>query len=347
MDHHVAIIGAGVSGLTCGVVVSEHGYDTHLFAAEPPGQTTSAVAAAMWFPYDAEPAERVIPWALESYDVFRALSRDSSTGVSMIELRQFSRGDKLPIPSWAESFNARSNTSGDFVMTVPLSDSSLYLDYLRQRLSAAGAQLTTGVRFEKPEEVDPLFDVVINCAGMGARTLVRDRDLEPHRGQVVVVEKVSLPGAVVCDDPPLMYAIPRTNDCIFGGTNEISDDLAPDPNVTAAILSECSAVLKIAPPRILATRVGLRPYRKSGVRVEADRLEDGRLLIHNYGHGGAGFTLSWGCAQSVVELLRKRSGETLSSRERPRLSTASRPTKSALRISPKRRARDNQVNSIA
>ena len=124
-------------------------------------------------------------------------------------------------------------------MTVPLSDSSLYLDYLRQRLSAAGGQLTTGVRFEKPEEVDPLFDVVINCAGMGARMLVHDPDLEPHRGQVVVVEKVALPGAVVCDDPPLMYAIPRTNDCIFGGTNEISDDLAPDPNVTAAIVSEC------------------------------------------------------------------------------------------------------------
>jgi D-amino-acid oxidase len=306
MDHHVAIIGAGVSGLTCGVLLAEQGCETHLFAAEPPEETTSAVAAAMWFPYDAEPADRVIPWALESYEVFRGLSRDRASGVSMIELRQFSRSHNLPIPSWAGSFQARSITSSEFVMTVPLSDSSLYLDYLRRRLIEAGGKLTTGVRFEKPEEVDPAFDVVINCAGLGARTLVRDADLEPHRGQVVLVEKLALPGAVVCDDPPLMYAIPRTNDCVFGGTNEISDDLRADRDVTAAIVAECSSVLKIAPPRIVATRVGLRPYRKSGVRVEADRLEDGRTLIHNYGHGGAGFTLSWGCAQSVLRLVRDR-----------------------------------------
>jgi D-amino-acid oxidase len=145
---------------------------------------------------------------------------------------------------------------------------------------------------------------VINCTGIGARTLVSDPDLKPHRGQVVLVEKLNLPSAVVCDDPPLMYAIPRTNDCVFGGTNEISDDLVPDPATTAAIVAECSAVLKIAPPRILGTRVGLRPYRKSGVRVEAARMEDGRTIIHNYGHGGAGFTLSWGCARSVLDLAR-------------------------------------------
>jgi len=304
MKPRIGIIGAGVSGLTCGVVLAEHGYETHLFAAEPPERTTSAVAAAMWFPYDAEPGGKVISWALESYEVFRALSRDPATGVSMIELRQFSRDDKLPVPSWAEAFNPRSNATNEFVMTVPLSDSSIYLEYLRRRLVAANGELTTGVRFEKPDEVDRAFDVVINCAGIGARALVHDPDLEPHRGQVVLVEKLALPGAVVCDDPPLMYAIPRTNDCVFGGTNEISDDLTPDPATNHAILSECSAALKIAPPRVMATRVGLRPYRKSGVRVEAGLMEDGRTLIHNYGHGGAGFTLSWGCAQTVLEVAR-------------------------------------------
>jgi D-amino-acid oxidase len=302
MNHRIAIIGAGVSGLTCGVVLAENGFEVHLLAADLISKTTSAVAAAMWFPYDAEPADKVVPWALESYDVFRALTHDPATGVSMIELRQFRRSEDLQIPAWAETFNARSTKSTEFVMTVPLSDSSIYLDYLRTRLLVAGGKLTTGIRLDKPEEVDPAFDLVINCAGIGARTLVSDLDLEPHRGQVVLVEKLDLPGAVVCDDPPLMYAIPRTNDCVLGGTNEISDDLVPDPDVTAAIISECSAILKIAPPRIIATRVGLRPYRKSGVRVEAGRLADGRPTIHNYGHGGAGFTLSWGCARTVLEL---------------------------------------------
>lgn len=305
MKERVAIIGAGVSGLTCGVVLAEQGYETQLFAAEPPSETTSAVAAAMWFPYDAEPADRVIPWALESYEVFRELSGDPATGVSMIELRQFSRSAELPIPPWSAAFNARANTSSEFVMTVPLSDSSLYLDFLQRRLIAAGGKLTTGVRFERPEDIDSSFGFIVNCTGIGARNLVHDPDLEPHRGQVVLVEKLVLPGAVVCDDPPLMYAIPRTNDCVFGGTNEISDNLVPAAATTAAIVAECCAVLKITPPRILGTRVGLRPYRKSGVRVETARMDDGRTIIHNYGHGGAGFTLSWGCARNVLQLVQQ------------------------------------------
>jgi len=144
---------------------------------------------------------------------------------------------------------------------------------------------------------------VINCAGIGARELVQDIDLEPHRGQVAIVPKIdNLCCAIVCDDPPLMYAIPRTNDCVCGGTNEVSDNLDADPTTTAHILDECSRVLKIENPPVLAERVGLRPFRKPGVRLERDRLRDGRTVIHNYGHGGSGFTLSSGCAEEVFAL---------------------------------------------
>jgi D-amino-acid oxidase len=99
-----------------------------------------------------------------------------------------------------------------------------------------------------------------------------------------------------------MYAIPRANDCVFGGTNDVSDNLAADRETTDQIVAECSRVLDIDKPRVLAERVGLRPFRKSGVRIERDRLADGRTVIHNYGHGGAGFTLSWGCSEQVFEL---------------------------------------------
>ena len=161
----------------------------------------------------------------------------------------------------------------------------------------------TNVWFEKLEDVDRKSDLVINCAGIGARDLVQDADLEPHRGQVAIVPKMeNLSCAIVCDDAPLMYAIPRTNDCVFGGTNDVSDDLAIDRATTRQIIEECSRVLKIEKPNVLAERVGLRPFRKSGVRVERERLRDGHTVIHNYGHGGAGFTLSWGCAREVVDL---------------------------------------------
>ena len=91
----------------------------------------------------------------------------------------------------------------------------------------------------------------------------------------------------------------RLTEC---GTNDLSDNLAADVETTQRIVGECSRVLKIEKPSVLAERVGLRPFRRSGVRLEPDRIADGRAVIHNYGHGGAGFTLSWGCAREVLEL---------------------------------------------
>ena len=313
MDPNVAIVGAGVSGLTCGVVFAERGYRTAIFAKETGKQTTSGAAAAVWFPYDTQPAKRVIPWALKTYQVLADLARLPASGVSMIELRQFSRTSEIQIPDWAISLGAHpvipSKVEGSlkffrsgFALAVPLMDTTIYLDYLANHFIAAGGSISSNVRLEKLEDVDSKFDLVINCAGIGARELVHDRDLEPHRGQVAVVPRVDgLSCAIVCDDAPLMYAIPRTNDCVFGGTNEISDNLAADPVTTSKIVGECSRVLSIERPRLLAERVGLRPFRKSGVRLESDRLRDGRAVIHNYGHGGAGFTLSWGCAREVLE----------------------------------------------
>jgi len=191
-----------------------------------------------------------------------------------------------------------------FSLNVPLTDTSVYLDYLVSRFQKAGGSIIENVHFENLEDVDPTFDLVINCAGIGARCLVRDIDLRPHRGQVAVVPKIeALPYAVVCDDEPLMYAIPRRRDCVLGGTNDVSDNLVADRATTARIVAECGRVLNIEGTNVLAERVGLRPYRKSGVRLERSNSRDGRTVIHNYGHGGSGFTLSWGCAQNVFNMI--------------------------------------------
>jgi D-amino-acid oxidase len=324
MDRNVAVVGAGVAGLTCGVLFAERGYRTAIFAKETGQQTTSGAAAAVWFPYDAQPAERVIPWALRTFDVLVELARVPESGVSMIEARQFLRRGEIQIPNWAIPLGASAITSPASVMSsgvetslvlvpfafasgfslrVPLMDTTIYLDYLATRFRKAGGKMHANVHFKSLKDVDPKFDLVINCAGIGARELVHDFNLEPHRGQVAIVPRiVTLSCAIVCDDAPLMYAIPRTNDCVFGGTNEVSGNLVADPETTSRIVAECSRVLNIEKPRVLAERVGLRPFRKSGVRLECDRLRGGRSVIHNYGHGGSGFTLSWGCAREVLNI---------------------------------------------
>lgn len=310
MQQRVAIIGAGVSGLTCAVLFAERGYDTHVLAEETGSRITSAAAGAMWFPYDAEPLEAVIAWSLETYSILRDLSRTPGCGVSMIELRQFRRSGKIEIPPWAISLGAKQLqpafiphcfTSG-FTLEVPLTDTTIYLDYLAARFHRAGGKIQSDLHFDNLEEVSDEYLTVINCSGVGARTLLPDPGVEPHRGQVVIMEKTAPACAIVCDDAPLMYSIPRGADCVFGGTNELSSNREPDPSTTAAIVAECSRVLEIAPPKILGERVGLRPFRRSGVCLRSHRLRDGRRVIHNYGHGGSGFTLSWGCAQAVLVL---------------------------------------------
>jgi D-amino-acid oxidase len=321
MNHRVAIVGAGVSGLTCGVVFAERGHRTAIFAKEIGQQTTSGAAAALWFPYDAEPADKVIPWALRTYETLIDLARNPDSGVSMIELRQFSHSEKIHIPDWAIPLGARAVVpslppvmssevepslkifKSGLSLRVPLMDTTIYLDYLVNRFVAAGGSVAANTHFAKLDEVDQQFALVINCAGIGARELVRDTDLEPHRGQIAIVPRIKdLPYAVVCDDAPLMYAIPRRKDCVLGGTNDLSDDLVVDSATTARIVAECTRALKLEKPNVLVERVGLRPFRKSGVRVERDQLRDGRTAVHNYGHGGSGFTLSWGCAEEVFEL---------------------------------------------
>ena len=254
MARNVAIIGAGVSGLTCGVVFAEHGYRTAIFAKDIGQQTTSSVAAAVWFPYHVEPAERVIPLALETYQVLLDLARFPESGVSIIESRQFLRTGEIEIPEWAIPLGAHSlvicsnracgpirdraqrrwlQLQKRFLTSRP-ADGHYDLSRLpRRALSQGGGEIHANVRFEKLEDVDRKFDLVINCAGIGARELVRDADLEPHRGQVAIVPKIEgLSCAIVCDDAPLMYAIPRANDCVFGGTNDLSDNLAADPATT-------------------------------------------------------------------------------------------------------------------
>lgn len=312
MKRRVAIVGAGVSGLTCAVLFAESGFETSILAEHLGDETNSAAAAAIWYPYDVGAGTELMPWALISYGRFLELARSLDSGVSLIELRLFSRLGPLSPPDWTRPFATRQLAAGEippvfrsgFSIHVPLIEPPKYLGYLQSRLTSAGGTITGATHVNELEEVDRHSDLVVNCAGIGARELVPDREMEPHRGQVVIVGKLDLPYAVVCDDP-LLYAIPRSGDCVFGGTNDVSDDRSIDPLTTARIVAECERALGIVAPTLVRERVGLRPGRRTGVRVAVERLRDGRTVIHDYGHGGAGFTLSWGCAQTVLELARQ------------------------------------------
>jgi D-amino-acid oxidase len=305
MNSSVAVIGAGVSGLTSGVVLAESGYDVTLFADEF-FATTSAVAGAIWYPYHIRPKTKVERWGRSSYDEFVRLASDHRSGVRLIEFYVFSIAARHRIPRWAKGMSGRYLRAEEtpeayrygFAVTVPLMQTPLYLPYLRRRLRRAGGRLRKRT-IRDIGELTTEFDAIVNCSGYGARTLCNDRKLRPGRGIVVITSNPGIHRALVYAEDPsaLTYVIPRQNDCVLGGCDDDVDSTIVPDSLSQAIYRRCRRMEKRL-PEMTAAKAGIRPIR-SKVRLEIERV-NGTPVVHNYGHGGAGFTVSWGCAREVL-----------------------------------------------
>jgi D-amino-acid oxidase len=181
---------------------------------------------------------------------------------------------------------------------------SRYLPWLERRLEALGGEIVDD-RLDSLDAGLAEAPVVVNCAGLAAAGLAGDSDVIPVRGQIVLVERP--PGVDEwvldqSDEVELTYIVPRSESVVLGGTAEIgSTDLRPDPATAEGILHRCTQLVPaLAGAPVVAHRVGVRPGR-SAVRLEAEQRGQG-VVVHCYGHGGAGITLSWGCAAEVAEL---------------------------------------------
>jgi D-amino-acid oxidase len=141
------------------------------------------------------------------------------------------------------------------------------------------------------------------------------------RGQLVVTDN---PGVTeffsedTGDSPDLLCIYPHRNTVVLGGTAEAGNwNTHPDPATASDIVRRCAEVIPaLAHARIREHRVGLRPTLPS-VRVEATTTATGTNVIHNYGHGGAGVTLSWGCARTAAAIAHNLHNETTEPRRRP------------------------------
>lgn len=295
-------------GLTCALRLAEAGHGVRVVARERLAATTSSVAAAVWFPYRAYPFDRVLGWARDSYAVFAALAADHPA--AGIRLRAGTELQRVggPEPWWAgavpdlvEVTDVPPGYATGWRFTAPVVDMTYYLPWLEARLADLGVvpeRRTVGHLAE-------LDGLVVDCAGLGARELAADASLVPVRGQVVLCEQVGLDEWLVddSDGAALTYVVPRLDDIVVGGTaQEGMFDRAVDPATASAILDRARALVPVlAGARVSGHKVGLRPARPT-VRLDAERRE-GRTVVHCYGHGGAGVTLSWGCAADVVALV--------------------------------------------
>ena len=292
----VIVVGAGVVGLTCAVRLLEAGHRVDVVARDLPRETTSAVAAALWYPYRALPQDRVTAWAATSYDVFATLARESpGSGVRLVAGTEVV-APGTPDPWWLSAVPELSRVERGWSFVAPVVDMPVHLTWLAGRVEALGGTVTRLNLRVLPDG----GDAVVNCSGIGARLLAGDLEVTPVRGQVVYVDRHGLDlDRWWLDGSGPTYVVPRENDVVVGGTDEEGDwSRTPSPRTAADILERASRLVpELALARVRGHKVGLRPARPV-VRLE----REGRV-VHCYGHGGAGVTLGWGCAAEVASLL--------------------------------------------
>ena len=307
----IVVVGAGVSGLTTAICLAEAGRDVVCWTADPPQATMSRVAGAMWAATRAGPKDKVVGWAERSLVEFLALAGRPETGVRIATGTLASRRSADPPPP--EMFPGvpirprRQTPDGylaAFETAVPLMDMPRYLGYLERRLQNAGARIEIR-SVGGLDEVAGAAQTIVNCTGLGARDLVPDVSLQPVRGQHVVVENPGLEEFFL-EDPfadEWTAWFPHGDRVILGGIAQPGDtNPEPDPAISAAIRERCASLEpRLRDARVLDEQVGLRPVRDS-VRLEEESLAGARC-IHNYGHGGSGVALSWGCAREVEALV--------------------------------------------
>ncbi|MDQ1034912.1 D-amino-acid oxidase [Streptomyces sp. V3I8] len=312
----VIVVGSGVIGLTTAFVLAGSGRRVRIWTREPAERTTSAVAGALWWPYAVEPQDLARAWALHSLSVYEELAeRPDETGVRMVEgVMGGALLDEQGAWAAARLPGLRASTAQEYAgpglwARLPLIDMPVHLGWLRTRFLRAGgvveARTVTDLAEARAEA-----GTVVNCTGIGARELVGDAAVRAVRGQLVVVENPGVRTWVVSTDAvagTTTYLFPQPGGLVLGGTTEADSwSLTADPSVAAGIVERC-AVLRpeVAGARVIGHRVGLRPVR-SAVRLERDASAGGAgggVLVHNYGHGGAGVTVAWGCAEVVLGLV--------------------------------------------
>lgn len=291
---NIAIIGAGVIGLTSAIELIQAGYKKlTVYAENITPYTTSDVAAAICGTQKFYP-EFENTWYQNTLLKYEQLLSVKNSGISKLNYLEMKK---------------KKSTPSDYICTstkkVFLINSKINMPFLMELLNKNNITIKKE-KIINIHELTKQYNIIINCAGLGARKIFLDENIFPVRGQIVIVSKpknLNACMAVLVDE--LTYIIPRDKDCILGGTEEINNwNLEPDKTITYQIIERAQQLYPLLKnEKILDVKVGLRPSRHK-IRVETEKLDD-RLIIHNYGHGGEGYSFSWGCAKAVKDIINK------------------------------------------
>uniref|UniRef100_A0A182M103 FAD dependent oxidoreductase domain-containing protein n=1 Tax=Anopheles culicifacies TaxID=139723 RepID=A0A182M103_9DIPT len=330
----IVVIGAGVSGLSVAVQLAEHYYNVAnvtLISETVSPNTTGDGSAGLWGPYycGKTPDHKIVQWSSETHLFFHQLWKNGLGGKIGVCLQPCMRlttdPNGYPEPAWKDvvfgcqkitetelkrlsNEHGRMYTGGYQFATFTCEPSGL-LPYLFNRFIAVGGKFVASkVRNFDEIILNRPVDLIVNCSGLGSLELASDKAVHPIRGQVARVSAPWIYEVILDDSDDGNYIIPNCETVILGGTHQMNDfnrNVARDDS--RFIFDGCERMLpSLRSANVTNEWVGLRPGRDS-VRLEmehyrTDTKKDSVPIIHNYGHGGCGVTLCWGCAKEVVEI---------------------------------------------
>ncbi|RIA89424.1 hypothetical protein C1645_824881 [Glomus cerebriforme] len=329
----VNIVGAGVIGLTTGLVLQRNGYQVNIIAEHWPGDLnvnyTSPWAGAYIKP-DPKLDEKWRKLEEVSYKTLWALSYMDDTSVIRIPgFDMYSKDLQINGEPWLKGIYHKFQVIpkdklpkgveyGISYTTVSM-DVPKYLRWLLNQFTNAGGTKKKAHLNHLNDAFEPDVDIVVNCTGISARTFggVEDDKVFSTRGQLVAVWAPHVKTAkALHEDDTLTYIIPREDgEVILGGTSDVNEyDGTPDPKTAELILNRC---VKLCPElhqgkglsslQIIRHTVGLRPSRKDGIRLETEIRKNSAgkdvIVCHNYGHHSHGYARSWGSAMEVLDLI--------------------------------------------
>jgi D-amino-acid oxidase len=306
----VVVVGAGVIGLTSAIRLAEAGHRVRVLTDAPIAATTSMAAGAMLGISGAGPGDPLTTWTERSTPVFDELAQDPASGIRHRHGRIYvDVADELP--PWARvlpDFRALGpdETRGfrtGMAVTLPFADMPTYLGHLAQRAERLGV----AVEHRHVADLAELGAgcVVVNAAGSRAGELAGDPAVTGVRGVHVVLDDAGVGVGIeeftmeIAAAPRWTNVFPHPGRIVVGGAALPPDDPTPDAEVAEEILARAIAVEpRLADARVRGHEVGWRPVRPTP-RTEVDD----RGVVHAYGHGGVGVTVSWGVADEVAGLV--------------------------------------------
>ena len=304
----ITVAGAGIIGLSTAYGLKMAGHNVSVIAKNFSPDITSNKAAAFWFPYHIRNDHRGIEWCRKSYNVYTEFSSDSLSGISSKKIikaihettneEDNSWLDYMPSQSFkiVEKDDLPRGYKKGYEAVVPLIETQIFLPWLMEKLGNMGVSFTKA-DIESLEDITDC-DLIINCCGLGSKLLESDSEIYAVRGQVALLKAKNLDHIFLENEKPL-YIVPRQDAIIVGGTFEenIYEEKTVQETLTTILENAYNIMPELRDQEVIGSWAGLRPYRK------LVRLEKVGKVIHNYGHGGSGFTLAWGCAEDVKNLI--------------------------------------------